>query len=134
MGSSSPGVKILTRQSVSARSAGRTNVVSEKFISFAIACIVSGASPRASSMTASWLPPKRWSVKTSRCRYRYDFMLISGAERPGAYINVACAHHDHRRGVHDPAVRPGGAKYRRKFRRPRGGHERIHRSQDRQEN
>ena len=35
------------------------NVVSEKFISLAIACIVSAASPRPSRKTASWLPPKR---------------------------------------------------------------------------
>ena len=47
IGSSSPGVKIRTRTSVSARSAGSTNVVSEKFISLAIACIVAGARPRA---------------------------------------------------------------------------------------
>ncbi len=65
IGSSSPGVKILTRMSVSVRSGGSTKVVSEKFISFAIARMVSVDRPRPSRKTASWLPPKRWSVKTS---------------------------------------------------------------------
>ena len=65
IGISSPGVKIRMRTSVPGVSGGSTNVVSEKFISFAIACIVSSASPRPSRKTASWLPPKRWSVKTS---------------------------------------------------------------------
>ena len=65
IGSSSPGVKMRIRTSVPAVSGGSTNVVSEKFISFAIACIVSAESPRPSRKTASWLPPKRWSVKTS---------------------------------------------------------------------
>ena len=64
-GSSSPGVKIRMRTSVSGCSAGSMNVVSEKFISFAIACIVSEGRPRPSSTTASWLPLNRWSVKTS---------------------------------------------------------------------
>ena len=41
IGSSSPGVKIRIRTSVPAVSGGSTNVVSEKFISLAIACIVS---------------------------------------------------------------------------------------------
>ena len=59
IGSSSPGVKIRIRASVPGRSAGSTNVVSEKFISFAIACIVSVDRPRPSRKTASWLPPKR---------------------------------------------------------------------------
>jgi len=31
----------------------------EKFISFAIACIVSALRPRPSRKTASWLPPNR---------------------------------------------------------------------------
>ena len=35
------------------------NVVSEKFISLATACIVSVGSPRPSRKTASWFPPKR---------------------------------------------------------------------------
>jgi hypothetical protein len=59
IGSSAPGVKIRMRMSVSDRSAGSTKVVSEKFISFATACIVSAERPRASSTTASWLPPNR---------------------------------------------------------------------------
>jgi len=42
-----------SRASVPACSAGSTNVVSEKFISLAIACIVSEVSPRPSSTTAS---------------------------------------------------------------------------------
>ena len=49
----SAGVKIRTRTSVPGVSGGSTNVVSEKFISFAIACIVSGVSPRPSRKTAS---------------------------------------------------------------------------------
>ena len=48
IGSSSPGVKIRMRTSVPGRSGGSTNVVSEKFISLAIACIVSADSPRPS--------------------------------------------------------------------------------------
>ena len=47
IGSSSPGVKIRMRTSVPAASAGSTNVVSEKFISLAIACIVSADRPAA---------------------------------------------------------------------------------------
>jgi hypothetical protein len=54
-----------SRASVSGCCGGSTKVVSEKFISFAIACIVSDERPRPSSTTASWLPPKRRSVKTS---------------------------------------------------------------------
>ena len=42
IGSSAPGVKMRIRTSVSGRSGGSTNVVSEKFISLAIACIVLG--------------------------------------------------------------------------------------------
>ena len=41
IGISSPGVKIRMRTSVSGVSGGSTKVVSEKFISLAIACIVS---------------------------------------------------------------------------------------------
>ena len=40
-------MKIRTRTSVSGRSGGSTKVVSEKFISFAIACIVVGRQPAA---------------------------------------------------------------------------------------
>ena len=53
IGSSWPGVKIRMRTSVPALSGGSTNVVSEKFISFAIACIVSVDRPRPSRNTAS---------------------------------------------------------------------------------
>ena len=42
IGSSVPGVKMRSRKSVPRCSGGRTNVVSEKFISLAIACIVVG--------------------------------------------------------------------------------------------
>ena len=60
-GSSFAGVKMRIRTSVplAGCSGGSTNVVSEKFISFAIACIVSVERPRPSRNTASWLPPKR---------------------------------------------------------------------------
>ena len=40
IGSSLPGVKIRMRISVSGRSAGKMNVLSEKFISLASVCIV----------------------------------------------------------------------------------------------
>ena len=53
IGNSSPGVKIRTRASVPGVSAANTNVVSEKFISRAIRCIVSASSPAASGNTAS---------------------------------------------------------------------------------
>ena len=65
IGSSSPIVKMRMRTSVSCRSAGSTNVVSEKFISFAIACIVADDRPRPSRNTASWFPPNSSPVKTS---------------------------------------------------------------------
>ena len=57
MGSSSAGVKIRIRTSVSVRSGGSTKVVSENAISFAIACMVTDDNPRPSRTTASWLPP-----------------------------------------------------------------------------
>ena len=47
------GVKIRRRTSVSAPSAGTTNVVSEKFISFAMDCMVVEDNPRPSGNTAS---------------------------------------------------------------------------------
>ena len=52
-GSSRPGVKIRTRASAEGSVGGRTNVVSEKFISRAMACISSSASPWPSWKTAS---------------------------------------------------------------------------------
>jgi hypothetical protein len=63
---SARGVKMRTRQSCRPSSAGTTNVVSEKPNSAAIACITGGARPPASGRTASWLPPNRLSVNTSR--------------------------------------------------------------------
>src|SRR5262245_55951810 len=51
-------------------SGGSTKVVSEKPISSASACIVSGSIPRASVNTASWLPASAVSVKTSTTTYR----------------------------------------------------------------
>ena len=63
-GSSAAGVKIRTR-AVPPSSAGRTNVVSEKPISRASACIVPASSSRASVKTASWFPASARSVKTS---------------------------------------------------------------------
>ena len=46
----------------------RMNVVSEKFISRAMRCIVSAERSRPSSTTASWLPASGFSVKTSTMR------------------------------------------------------------------
>ena len=45
--------------------AGSTKTVSERFISRAIACIVASSRSRPSVKTASWLPVKGSSVKTS---------------------------------------------------------------------
>ena len=66
IGISRPGVKMRIRMSVSARSAGRMNVDSEKFISRVTACMTVPESPRASVKTASWLPPNFSPVKTSK--------------------------------------------------------------------
>ena len=63
-GISARGLKIRIR-AVPPASAGSTNTVSEKPISSASACMVSSASPRASVKTASWLPCRGVSVKTS---------------------------------------------------------------------
>jgi hypothetical protein len=49
-------------------SGGSTNDVSEKLNSRAIRCICASESPRASGSTASGLPPKIASVKTSQWR------------------------------------------------------------------
>ncbi len=49
-------------------SGGSTNEVSEKLNSRAMRCICASESPRASGRTASGLPPKIASVKTSQCR------------------------------------------------------------------
>ena len=65
IGTSRPGVKIRIRTSVPVASAGIRNVLSEKFISAASLCIVAVSRSRASGNTASWLPSKGRSVKTS---------------------------------------------------------------------
>ena len=65
IGISALGVKIRSRKSVPRCSGGRMKVVSEKFISLAIACMALAARPRPSRNTASGLPPKSRSVKTS---------------------------------------------------------------------
>ena len=56
IGISWSGVKIRMRTSVPGDSAGRMNVLSAKFISRAIRCMVSASMPRPSVNTASWLP------------------------------------------------------------------------------
>ncbi len=63
-GSSSAGVKMRTRASPSP-SGGSTKVVSERFISLAIACICTAVRPSASGNTASGLPANGRSVNTS---------------------------------------------------------------------
>ena len=64
-GISRAGVKIRTRASQSGRVGGSRNVVSEQFISRAMACISASESPAASNTTASGFPPKTRSVNTS---------------------------------------------------------------------
>jgi len=64
-GSSRRGVKILTRKAHSGLVAGRMKVVSERFISSAIACISSSRRSRPSRITARGFPPSGRSVKTS---------------------------------------------------------------------
>jgi len=64
-GSSVPGVKILSRAVLPGSSGLSTNTVSDRFISFAIACMRSAGIPSAASTTASWLPARALSVKTS---------------------------------------------------------------------
>ncbi len=66
-GTSRAGVKIRTRAAQSERVGGSTNVVSERFISRATACISSSARPRPSRTTASGLPESARSVNTSTC-------------------------------------------------------------------
>ena len=65
IGISDAGVKIRIRMSVPAHSTGRMNVLSEKFISRAMRCIVAVSSPCASVNTASWFPSSGSRVKTS---------------------------------------------------------------------
>lgn len=64
-GSSDPGVKMRTAQVTSGRSGGKTKVVSLRFSSRAIACIVAVASSATRGKTASGLPPNGRSVNTS---------------------------------------------------------------------
>ena len=69
-GNSSCTVKIRTRTPRSrslAASRGKMNVVSERFISRAMACICESSSPRASGYTARELPSKGREEKTSNC-------------------------------------------------------------------
>src|SRR5205823_8686699 len=67
-GSSLNGVKMRTRAACVGSSGGRTKVVSEKFISRAMRCMVSAERSRPSSTTASWLPASGFSVNTSTMR------------------------------------------------------------------
>jgi hypothetical protein len=74
-------VNIRTHATQSARVAGNTNVVSDRFVSRAIFCIVSSSMPDASGNTASALPSSGWRVKTSTMLYRYDFRLaVNGGD------------------------------------------------------
>ena len=129
IGSSSAGVKIRTRASVSGRSGGSTNVVSEKFISFAIACIVALESPRPSSTTASWLPPNRSIGEDVEMECTGKISCNSSGE----HTNVERAFHDERGQLHGPAVRRGRAEHRRQFRRAGGRDEGVDRSEERPE-
>ncbi len=63
-GSSLAGVKIRMR-ACPPLSGGKTNTVSERFISRARTCMVSSSTSRPSVKTASWLPVSGVSVKTS---------------------------------------------------------------------
>src|SRR6185503_482376 len=64
-GTSRAGVKIRTRAAQSLRVGGSRNVVSEQFISRAMACISASERPVASKTTARGFPPKTRSVNTS---------------------------------------------------------------------
>ncbi len=64
-GSSVAGVKIRIRTSAPSACGGSTNAVSESCSSRASACIVSSSRSRASVNTASWLPARAVSAKTS---------------------------------------------------------------------
>jgi hypothetical protein len=65
--SSPPGGEDTDAESVP-RLRGKTNVLSEKFISRAMSCISSAVRPAGARNTASWFPVSTWSVNTSRCR------------------------------------------------------------------
>src|SRR5215475_1277948 len=79
--SSRRGVKMRTRAAQSGRVGGRMKVVSERFISMAMACISPSARPRPSSTTARGLPPNTRSVKTSTWMKRYSRVLTSREHR-----------------------------------------------------
>jgi len=64
-GSSRTGVKMRRRARCAGLSGANTNTVSGWLNSRAIACIAAVSSPSVSSTTASELPAKRRSVKTS---------------------------------------------------------------------
>ncbi len=82
IGSSVPGVKIRIFTSPGP-SLGKMNVDSEKFISFAIVCIVLVSRFPGSGKTASWLPSNARLVKTSRWRYLSRFMACTGFRGSG---------------------------------------------------
>ncbi len=64
-GISCAGVKIRSRRVCAGSSGGSTNTVSDRLNSRATRCICAPSRPRASGSTASGLPPKMRSVKTS---------------------------------------------------------------------
>src|SRR5215468_4319234 len=70
-----------TRAAQSGRVGGRMNVVSDRFISVAMACISPSPRPRPSSTTARGFPPNTRSVKTSTWMKRYSRALTSGVHR-----------------------------------------------------
>ena len=70
-GSSALGVKMRMRRVCCDDSGGRTKTVSEKLNSRAALCIWTVVRFRPSERTASWLPPKMRSVKTSAVRKRW---------------------------------------------------------------
>ena len=74
-GSSRSGVKIRTSACPVARSAGVTNVVSDRLVSRAIRCIVASSSPRASVNTQRAFPASGRLVNTSHWTNRYCGML-----------------------------------------------------------
>ena len=69
-GISPPRPKMRSLISVPGRSAGNTNVASEKLVSRVMTAIASAVNPSVSRKTASWLPVSGRSVKTSYCKNR----------------------------------------------------------------
>lgn len=76
-GTSRAGVKIRTRAAQSGRVGGRRNVVSEQFISRAMACISPSSRLFASKTTASGFPPKTRSVNTSTWTNRCSLVNLA---------------------------------------------------------